>query len=96
MSNLRQLTVRWVGKEAVRYQLGPLAADVQCYFDPERKSYLAVLRDMGMRHGQIVRLTAEEMNEVEVGLRDYLGSWRFLGLRLGTYEVTVEREQHAF
>jgi hypothetical protein len=96
MNSSENAKIRWVGKEAVRYELGSLAADVQCYFDPERNSYLAVLCDMGLRHDQTVRLTAEEMNEVEAALRAKLGVKRLFGVRVGRCEVQIERELHVF
>lgn len=94
--NTEQPVIRWSGREKVHYRLGSLAADVDCYFDPARNSYLAVLRNMGVRHGQIVRLSTEEMNAVEKALREWLGVKRLFGIRVGTCEVRVEREQHAF
>jgi len=94
MKSCPPASVRWIGREAVRCELGSLAIDAMCYFDAERNAYVVVLGDRGTRSGEVVHLSATELTQVEGALRHKLTVKRFLGIPVGRRQVYVQSEQH--
>lgn len=80
--------IQWVARETVRYEDGPIKLDLSCYFDPNTKSYTAIL-------GSDSDIATSELERIESRIKDYLSARWFLGFRVGSYGVHVIRSQHA-
>lgn len=85
--------VRWISKEVVRCSARDFSCEVQCYYDPERKAFTAVLGDLAVRAGLPSLLTREEAAQVQKALVESLGVKRIFGLPICRRHVYVQRQQ---
>jgi hypothetical protein len=80
-------------KEVVSYQEGELRCDFNCTYGDAEQPQVLYLHDRCKVSGLERRLTQDELVRIEERLRKLLDERRLFGLKLGTREVQVVREQ---